>query len=332
MDLARHLRQFLVVADELHFGRAAERLGIAQPPLSQAIQRLERELGVELFDRSRRQVTLTVAGRLLTAEAPTLLAAEDRIRLVLRKVADGEIGTLRAGVPPELPAATLQALLAGMAARTPGLDVDLHELTSAEQLRMLAEARLDIGLVHHPVDLSEGLRAGPVVGVRLGVVLPRTSSLARLRELALADLTGHDLALFPRATAPAWYDEILDTCRAHGFTPAAVRHARNPDFLLGLVLARGCVAFEPETTARRETRVAWRPLAGAVLERRTSAVWPTRSPHPAAATFGTTAAAVLDGPAPLPRPADPVQPWNVVYSRSPAVGQQAGGQAGEDRG
>ncbi|MDG4825923.1 LysR family transcriptional regulator [Asanoa sp. WMMD1127] len=315
MNLGRQLRQFLVVAEELHFGRAAQRLRIAQPPLSQAIARLERELGVALFDRSRRQVALTGAGRLLTAEAPALLAAEERLRLVMRKAGDGEIGTLRAGVPPELPAATLQALLAGMAERAPGLDVDLHELTSAEQLRMLAEARLDVGLVHHPVDLADGLRAGPVVGARLGVVLPRTSPLARLRELDLADLAGHDLAVFPRATAPEWYDAILDACRHHGFTPGRIRHARNPDFLLGLVLGRQCVAFEPETTARREPRVAWRPLAGEGLERRTSAVWPDRSPHPAAPTFGAVAAAILAGPEPI-RPVagtSRAQPWAVVY-------------------
>ena len=211
---------------------------------------------------------------------------------------------------------TLQALLAGMAERAPGLDVDLHELTSAEQLRMLAEARLDVGLVHHPVDLADGLRAGPVVAVRLGVVLPRTASLARLRELDLADLAGHDLAIFPRATAPDWYDEILDTCRRHGFSPARVRHAHNPDFLLGLVLGRQCVAFEPEGTARRETRVAWRPIAGAVLERRTSAIWPDRSGHPAAPTFGAVAASVLAGPEPARQvisAPDRAQPWSVVY-------------------
>ncbi|WP_203857937.1 LysR family transcriptional regulator [Plantactinospora mayteni] len=315
MDLARHLRQFVVVAEELHFGRAAEILGIAQPPLSQSIQRLERDLGVQLFDRSRRQISLTTAGQLLLAEAPTLLAAEERIRIVMRKARDGEIGTLRAGVPPETPAVTLQALLHGMAARAPGLDVDLQELTSAEQLRTLAEARLDVGLVHHPVR-AEALRVGPAVEVRLGVLLPRASPLAQLREVALADLAGYDLAIFPRATAPDWHDRILDVCRRHGFTPRRIRHAGNPEFLLGLLLARGCVAFEPESTARREPRVAWRPLTEPVLRRRTSAVWPDRSAHPAASTFAQVAAEILAGPAPAApavlAPGQP-RPWSVVY-------------------
>ncbi|MEE6259397.1 LysR family transcriptional regulator [Plantactinospora sonchi] len=318
MDLARHLRQFLVVAEELHFGRAAEILGIAQPPLSQAIQRLERELGVELFDRSRRRIGLTTAGQLLLAEAPALLSAEDRIRVVMRKAAEGQLGTLRAGVPPETPAPTLQALLTRMAEQAPGLDVDLQELTSAEQLRMLAEARLDVGLVHHPLEAADGLRAGPAVAVRLGVVLPRDSPLAQLRDIGLADLAGHDLVLFPRATAPGWHDEVLDVCRRYGFVPRRIRHAGNPEFLLGLVLGRHCVAFEPESTARREPRVAWRPLAEPVLSRRTSAVWPDRSPHPAASAFARVAADILTGPAPAARVLgtgpDPLRPWSIVYA------------------
>ncbi|MEO3742699.1 LysR family transcriptional regulator [Plantactinospora sp. B5E13] len=317
MDLARHLRQFLVVAEELHFGRAAEILGIAQPPLSQAIQRLERELGVELFDRSRRQVGLTPAGQLLLAEAPALLSAEERIRVVMRKAAEGQLGVLRAGVPPETPAPTLRALLTRMAERAPGLDVDLQELSSAEQLRMLAEARLDVGLVHHPLEAADGLRTGPAVTVRLGAVLPRDSPLAQLRELNLADLAGHDLVLFPRATAPGWHDEVLDVCRRYGYTPRRVRHAGNPEFLLGLVLGRQCVAFEPESTARREPRVAWRPLAEPVLNRRTSAVWPERSPHPAASAFAGVAVEILTGPAPVPSVLgtipEALRPWTIVY-------------------
>ncbi|HCT78063.1 MAG TPA: LysR family transcriptional regulator [Micromonosporaceae bacterium] len=316
MDLFRHLRYFVAVAEVLHFGRAAEVLGIAQPPLSQSIQRLERELGVELFDRSRRQVELTPAGRLLLDEARGVLAGEERMRAVMRMARDGTLGTLRAGVPPETPAVTLQALLRRLADQLPGLDIDLQELTTGEQLRMLADARLDVGLVHHPVDALD-LRFGPAVRIRLGVVLPRASPLARRTELALADLVGHDLVMAPRATAPGWHDHILDVCRQHAFAPARIRHARNPEFLLGLLLAEHGVAFEPESTARREPRVIWRPLAGNPLHRTASAAWPAQSPHPAAERFADVAAATLEEATPEPMAvprADAARPWSIVFA------------------
>ncbi|NBE81670.1 LysR family transcriptional regulator [Micromonospora rubida] len=315
MDLLRHLRHFVVVARELHFGRAAETLGMAQPPLSQSIQRLERELTVELFDRSRRQVRLTTAGQLLLGEADELLAAEQRARNLMRQVRAGTLGVLRAGVPPETPAVTLRELLDRLAARAPGLDVDLHELTSAEQVRMLAQRRLDVGLLHHPVS-ADGLRFGPVVAVPLGVVLPRASPLARPREVELAALAGLDLIAAPRATAPQWHDHVLDVCRRHGFTPGRVRPARNPEFLFGLVLAGGAVAVEPAAVARREPRVVWRPVAGSPLVKRTSAAWPQRAGHPAAPVFGELAAGVLADAGPTP-PTDPLtpglRPWPVLF-------------------
>ncbi|MEU4644758.1 LysR substrate-binding domain-containing protein [Micromonospora sp. NPDC023814] len=314
MDLLRHLRHFVVVARELHFGRAAELLGMAQPPLSQSVQRLERELAVELFDRSRRQVRLTTAGQLLLGEAEDLLAGEGRLRNLMRQVREGVSGVLRAGVPPETPAVTLRELLDRLADRAPGLDVDLHELTSGEQERMLAEGRLDVGLLHHPVT-DEGLRLGAAVDVPLGVLLPRASPLARGREVELAALAGLDLVTAPRATAPGWHDHLLDVCRRHGFAPARVRPARNPEFLFGLVLAGGGIAVEPAATARREPRIAWRPIAGSPLVKRTSAAWRRRSAHPAAPMFGQLAAEVLaDGSAPpAPPPGPAPRPWPVLF-------------------
>ncbi|MCL7458560.1 LysR family transcriptional regulator [Micromonospora echinofusca] len=314
MDLLRHLRHFVVVANELHFGRAAELLGMAQPPLSQSVQRLERELAVELFDRSRRQVRLTAAGQLLLGEAEELLAGEGRLRNLMRQVREGVSGVLRAGVPPETPAVTLRELLDRLAGRAPGLDVDLHELTSGEQERMLGEGRLDVGLLHHPVT-DDGLRLGAAVDVPLGVLLPRASTLARGREVELAALAGLDLVTAPRATAPGWHDHLLEVCRRHGFTPGRVRPARNPEFLFGLVLAGGGVAVEPAATARREPRIAWRPIAGSPLVRRTSAAWPRRAAHPAAPMFGQLAAEVLaDGSEPPPPPPTPSpRPWPVLF-------------------
>ncbi|MFC5006014.1 LysR family transcriptional regulator [Dactylosporangium cerinum] len=323
-DLARHLRYFLVVAEELHFSRAAELLGIAQPPLSQAMRRLERELGVTLFDRLPRGTELTAAGHALRDEAERFLAAEQRLRALMHSIRDGDLGTLRAGVPPETPAPALGELLRRLAEQAPGLDVDLQELSTAEQLEQLAGARLDVGLVHHPVDAAD-LAFGPVTRVRLGVVLPRTSPLTRLTVLRLEQLAGHGLVMFPRSTAPAWYDQLLATCHDNGYAPSGIRHARNPEFLCGLVLAGLGIGLEREASVRREPRLAWRPLEGDPLWQETSAVWPASNPHPAAARFAAIAREVLEtGPGRPDRIVGAPGPWSVVYNEPdarPAAGR-----------
>ncbi|MDX3070854.1 LysR family transcriptional regulator [Streptomyces sp. NPDC088354] len=330
MDLLRHLRIFVAVAEELHFGRAAERLGTAQPPVSRAVRGLEKELGTELFDRSRRRTALTAAGTVLLEEARELLAREDRLRAVARRAADGGPGTLRAGVPPGTTAAVISALLAACAADSPRLRVDLREATTGEQMRSLGSGGLDVGLVHRPV-AGTGLRFGPETVFDLGVVLPRTSPRARQAQVALAELSGQDLLLFPRDDAPGWYDRLLESCRAAGFVPGEVRHASSPEFLLALVAAGHGVAFDQGHTARKEPRVVWRPLSGRPLVRRIGGAWPAGpSAHPAAARFAELAAGVLaadrtgavrqddgtdppDPPDPPDSPDGPPRPWSVVF-------------------
>ncbi|MET8850391.1 LysR substrate-binding domain-containing protein [Amycolatopsis sp. NPDC004625] len=314
MDHLRSLRYFLVVADELHFGRAADRLGIAQPPLSQRIKRLEAELAATLFERGRR-VTLTEAGEVLRAEARDLLSRWDRMTTLVAKAERGETDALRAGVPPELPGRMLAAILTRFADECPAVRLDLQELTTAEQARLLADRELDAGLLQLPVDVV-GLDLGPAVDTPLGVVLPRDSPLARRSRLALADLAGEGLVHAPRAAAPGRYDALLRTCWDHGFRPASIRHARNPEFVLGLVLAGHGVAFEPDV--RKEPRVVWRPLEGEVLRARTAFAWPSAGAHPQAAKLGEIAAGVLEGDGVsriVPPPADP-RPWDVFYDRS----------------
>ncbi|SED37931.1 DNA-binding transcriptional regulator, LysR family [Amycolatopsis tolypomycina] len=314
MDHLRSLRYFLVVADELHFGRAADRLGIAQPPLSQRVKRLEAELGAKLFERGRR-VTLTEAGEVLRAEARDVLSRWDRMTALVAKAERGELDSLRAGVPPDLPGRVLAAILTKFADECPSVRLDLQELTTAEQARLLADRSLDAGLLQLPVD-AVGLELGPVVDTPLGVLLPRDSPLARRTGLALADLAGEGLVHAPRAAAPGSYDALVRTCWDHGFRPAAIRHARNPEFVLGLVLAGHGVAFEPR--ARKEPRVVWRPLDGEVLRARMAFAWPSTSPHPQAAKLAELAATVLgdDGVSRLVPPPEGPRPWDEFYERS----------------
>ncbi|MGH8792194.1 MAG: LysR family transcriptional regulator, partial [Stackebrandtia sp.] len=260
--MIRHLRCFVVVCEELHFGRAAERLGMRQPPLSQRIRRLEDELDARLFDRSGRTVQITDAGRVLFGEAADLLARFDRAAALTRKAHRGEIGSLRAGVQSDVSGKALADIAAGFARRRPDLRLDLREFTTAEQLRLLGDRQLDVGVVWQPADLGE-LETAAEVTTPLGVVLPRESPLARHAEISLSALAGNGLVIFPRAAAPGFYDEVLDVCRRGGFDPVRTLHAQNPEFALGLVLAGQGVAFDSGAVARKETRAVWRPLAGA---------------------------------------------------------------------
>ncbi|WP_433477081.1 LysR family transcriptional regulator [Spirillospora sp. CA-142024] len=293
MNLVGHLRCFVVVAEELHFGRAAERLGMAQPPLSQRIQRLEKELGVRLFDRSSRRVRLTAPGGLLLDEARDILTRVDRIYSVAERARLGEVGTVRAGLPSDLGGPIVAALIAAFRERRPDLRLDLRETGTDEQVRALAEGALDAGVVRHPCD-SRDLELGPMLGQPLGVLLPAGGELAASPEVHLADLGARDLVVPPRGEAPGAHDDLLAGCRRHGYAPAAVHEARHPGFAHGFVLAGTAVAIAPRTDDT--AGVTWRPLVGEPLAWRTSCAW-RRAGDPdharAIADFTAVATAVL---------------------------------------
>ncbi|MDH6699130.1 LysR substrate-binding domain-containing protein [Streptomyces griseoviridis] len=269
----RHLRYFAVLAEELHFGRAAERLHMAQPPLSQRIRDLERELGVRLFDRARPRIQLTEAGALLLEHTRPVLAGVETAREAMRRLRPGEAGVLRVGVPPDTHPPVLRTLTELFSRRVPDVLVDLHELTTDEQLLRLREGELDAGVVRHPCDLV-GLESGPKARRDLGVVLRTDHPCARDGgPVRLRELSGASLVIFPRAMAPQLYDHILLTCRDSGFLPGAIRHARNPHFVHGLVLAGRGVHLNEAPTAPLTDGLTWRPLDGTDLAWLTSVVW-----------------------------------------------------------
>ncbi|MFG1698404.1 LysR family transcriptional regulator [Nonomuraea sp. NPDC049309] len=277
MDLVRHLRYFIVVAEELHFGNAAIRLGMAQPPLSQRIKRLEEELGVRLFDRSARQVRLTEEGRLLLGEAREIVSRVERLHELARQ---GGGAVLKVGVPPDLAASVLAALVANFRAASPDVRLAPAEIWTADQVTALAEGTIDVGLVRHPV-AAPGLRFGRTLVQAQGVLLSESDPLTAVGEVHLADLAGRELLLPPQEGEPGWRAEVLSECRRHGFVPAQVHDGAG----LGLVLAGAAVAFGPRMEL---PGLAWRPLLGSPIASRVSTAWRTET----AATAGFSAVAV----------------------------------------
>ena len=258
MDLLRHLRYFVAVAEELHFGRAAARLHIAQSPLSQRIKALESALGVELLVRTTRRVELTPAGALLLEEARGVVERVERLESVVAGIRSGDTGALRLGVSPDLPAGAVAELAVRVAALHPELRVIPVEDAT---VTALVDRRIDVAFIRAPLDTAL-LRTGPRLTRPLGALVAGADG----GELELAAL-GPDLAvvLFPRDTAPATHDATLATCHALGFIPREVLAAAGSDFAASLVLTANAIALVEQPASAPEG-TTWRPLAGAPLE------------------------------------------------------------------
>ena len=269
MDLVRHLRYFTVVAEELHFGNAAIRLGMAQPPLSQRIKRLEEELGVRLFDRSARQVRLTEAGRLLLGEAREIVARVDRLRELVRH---GASAVLRAGRPAR-PGRGGDRRTGRRVPRdaTPTYGCAPAEIWTADQVVALTEGTIDVGIVRHPVT-----RPGSELRRRCWSSARRAAGRGRPAGGVSAGASGRpggrELLLLPRDGSRGC------TRRPRGVPPPRVRArprcTRRPT--LGLVLAGvGGGLRAPGWTC---PGCAWRPLLGSPLAWRVSTAWRVETP------------------------------------------------------
>ncbi|RFU38449.1 LysR family transcriptional regulator [Actinomadura logoneensis] len=324
MDIVGHLAHFVVVAEELHFGHAAERLGMAQPPLSQRIRRLEDELGVRLFDRTSRRVELTAAGRLLLPEARDVLGRVDRIRELAERSRSGEVGLVRAGLPSDLGGDVVAALVAAFRDRRPDLRLTLSETGTAEQVRALADGSIDVAVLRHPCD-TRGLSLGPMLAQPLGVLLAADDPLAALPEPPVDAFAGRDLVLFPREEAPGAHDDLLAACRRGGYEPPVVHQARHPQFALGLVLSGTAVALVPRPADIPATGggagqdggggAVWRPLADGSPVLRTSCAWRRDAGDGPVADFAAVTTDVLREVAAM-RPLDAVPPRRVVLRPS----------------
>jgi len=242
MDL-RQLRYFLAVAEELHFGRAAEQLGIAQPPLTQTIQKLERELGCQLLLRGR-QTQLTEAGSKLVEEARQVLEQAEHAMQATRRVAFGEAGELRVGVPPSVMLTKLPAAIRKYRQRYPGVTFSLREMGTSAIEEALLNRSIDLGFLRE----TQGplsLRSDLFVTEPLVAVLPATHPLAKQKTLRLQALRKEPFVFFPRRIGPAFYDVLLGECGDAGFVPNVVQEATQWQTVISLVEAGLGVSIAP---------------------------------------------------------------------------------------
>jgi DNA-binding transcriptional LysR family regulator len=257
----RHLRYFVAVAEERHFGRAAARLRMAQPPLSRQIQALESELGFVLFERNRRQVELTPAGKTLLEHTRGIFEAVDLAVHEARRASQGESGRIVVAYPSTFAYSGLPELVRAYRAKFPGVELVLRELSPQQQLDALRDHRADVGFIRAPVD-EPGLSTELVRSEPLVAALPTGHPLAGRTSIPLALLAKEPFVLFPRGRGPAYFDHLIGLCREAGFTPRIVQEAPQLD-IVSLVAAGLGVSILPSSIRKfRRSGIVLRPIVG----------------------------------------------------------------------
>jgi DNA-binding transcriptional LysR family regulator len=281
----RHLRYFVAVAETLNFSRAAERLHMAQPPLSLAIRQLEQELGTELFARTTREVKLTEAGRALLTGAGRVLTELDGAITAARRAAAGELGGLRVAFSWSARFETLPSLGQAFRARHPNVELLTEEMWNARMPDALRSGAVDIALSICPEvagDLSYQLvRREAVVAM-----LPAGHRLAGEARIPLSALAEDELLLFPRDLAPHLHDFFVGLCRRAGYEPAIRQESFHSDWEIRSLADVAGVALIPESVARNlPAGVVAVPLSEPLDQLSTSLVWRTNVLAPAAAAL-----------------------------------------------
>jgi DNA-binding transcriptional LysR family regulator len=285
----RQLRYFVAVAEEMHFGRAAQRLHMTQPPLSQSIQALEAVLGTPLFARTSRSVTLTPAGAALLPHVRQLLQDAQALPDLARRAAAGESGRLALAFVSTADYSVLPSFLHRFRAAYPQVQIELREATSDLQLEALEQGQIDVGLLIPPLPdrLKDLLAYRCVLSEPLVLAAPENAAALRadgpLPLQAVADLP---LIIFPRRIAPAFHDAILGCFRDAGLTPRIGQEAIQMQTIVGLVSAGMGIAVVPQSVSNlKRPGVAYRALAGADAVIETGLAWRRDNPSPVLHAF-----------------------------------------------
>ncbi len=258
----RQIRHFAVVAETLNIRRAAERLHIAQPPLSVSIKRLEGELGTPLFLRERRGLRLTAAGEAILAHARQVLFHSDQLKKTAASAAEGMAGHLRVAFVGSATYTLFPRALPAFRARYPQVELELREGTTSQMLRQVERGEIDLGLVRHPIVEATSAELVPVERDRLVAALPAGSPLARRRRLRLGELAQEPFILYSASAALNLRTQVLYACERAGFKPRIVQEAVQVQTLLSLVESAMGVALVPSISkVQVGTGIVLRPVA-----------------------------------------------------------------------
>ncbi|GGC58557.1 LysR substrate-binding domain-containing protein [Undibacterium terreum] len=261
----RHLRYFVTVAEELHFTRAAERLHIGQPPLSQQIQALEQEIGVQLLERSKRWVRLTPAGKSFLEDARKILALSEQAGQTARRAGRGEIGELRIGFTPSTPFTEIfPAVINLFRTEFPQVTLGLREMPTMRQLAAIEERQLDLGFIR-PTEVEVGKTISLTVlsSDPLMLVMPAKHRLAGHKSVPFEELAAESFIMYPHQVGTGLSRQVQRLCREAGFEPRIAQEAQEASTIIGLVAAGCGISILPESFRKiRLEGVTYRPMAG----------------------------------------------------------------------
>lgn len=280
--LIRHLWLFLAVAEEQHFGRAAKRLGMSQPPLTEQIQTLELALKVKLFDRSRSGTKLTPAGAAILPAVRKFAEQLERLELAIREATTGQRGMLTVGAITSAMVEVLPPLIEKMKMTHPDLTISMREIDSVEAAPLLQSGDIDLAFARLEGELGSGLSSVPLREDRLAIALPKDHPLVSRSRIRLSSLAEEDFVMFYRRVSPDYFDSLVTACRNAGFSPRIVHEVGSVASQLAFV---GCgqgvalIPFAMKKMASDSTVI--RPLADKLSVVTTAVAWNTSRDNPA---------------------------------------------------
>lgn len=279
--LVRQLWMFLAVAEEQHFGRAAQRLNMSQPPLTEQIKVLEQSLKMQLFERSRRGTQLSPAGAAILPAVRQFAGQVEKLERVVREVASGQFGVLHVGAITSAMLETVPPLLDALKRLHPHLTVFVKEIDSVEAIPALEAGELDLAFVRLDGEVSGDISTMPLAEDRLAVALPKDHALASLPRVRLKSLDTEQLVMSSRQVSPVYFDLLTSVCRSHGFAPRILHEVRSVSSQIAYVSCGQGVALVPSSMRKlAPENVVVRPLKEQIMVVTAAAVWNSKRHHP----------------------------------------------------